>query len=254
MLRRSWLLGVVLMAALGSPQPVSAAQSDLIHACVQKKTGHTRIVRAGEACRPSESLVVWNVTGPEGPEGTAGPQGPEGPAGPTGPEGPAGPPGSGGGSGTTGKQVVGQLVIEGLNDPATASPVYSVNIGVTNAGDTSGGGGGGAGKAVFEPFAVLKPIDALSPKLMLATATGKHYVKATIEIFGEGGNTAPPILTWELNDVFVSAFGFSTSGDQPCDAVSLSFSKVCSIFEGVDDQGKPTGKVEECFDLKTGKP
>ena len=253
MLRRSWLLGVVLTAALGSPQPVSAAHSDLIHACVQKKTGHTRIVRAGEACRPSEFLVVWNVTGPEGPEGPAGPQGPEGPAGPMGPEGPTGPSGAGGGSGATGKLVVGRLVIEGLNDPASPSPVFSVGISIANTAETTGGGGGGAGKAVFEPVDVLKPIDALSPKLMLATATGKHYAKATIEILGEGG-AGTPLLTWELTDVLVSAFGFSTSGDEPCDAVSLSFSKVCSIFEGVDDQGKPTGKVEECFDLKTGKP
>ena len=100
------------------------------------------------------------------------------------------------------------------------------------------------------------PIDALSPKLMLAAANGKHYTKATVEIFGEGGGSggAPPILTWELTDVLGSAVGFDTSGDQPCDAVGLSFTKVCSIFEGVDDQGKPTGKVEECWDLKTGKP
>jgi len=259
MRRRSLLPCVVLVAVLGSPPPGSAAPSDLIHACVQRKTGHTRIVRAGEACRPSEFLVVWNVTGPQGPAGPAGPQGltgaqgPEGQAGPMGPEGPAGPPGPGGGSGTPGKQVVGQLVVEGLNDPATPSPVFSVGISITNTADTTGGGGGGAGKAVFEPFAVLKPIDGLSPKLMLATATGKHYAKATVEIFGEGG-AGTPILTWELTDVLVSAFGFSTSGDQPCDAVSLSFTKVCSIFEGVDDQGKPTGRVEECFDLKTGKP
>jgi len=258
MLRRSWLLGVVV--ALVSPAAAGAVPSDLIHACVQRHTGQTRIVRAGEACRPSEQLVVWNVTGPQGPAGPAGPQGltgpqgPEGPAGPMGPEGPAGPPGSGGGSGTSGKQVVGQLVVEGLNDPATPSPVFSVGLSITNTVDTTGGGGGGAGKAVFEPFAVLKPIDALSPKLMLATATGKHYQKGTIEIFGEGGASATPILTWELTDVLVSSFGFSTTADQPCDAVSLSFSKVCSIFEGVDDQGKPAGKVEECFDLKTGKP
>jgi type VI protein secretion system component Hcp len=162
-----------------------------------------------------------------------------------GPEGPAGPPGGGGASG---KLVVGQLVIEGLNDAATPSPVFSVAVSVTNAGDPTGGGGGGAGKAVFEPVGVLKPIDALSPKLMLATATGKHYTKATIEVFGEGGSAQPPILTWELSDVIVSAFGFATSGDQPCDTVSLSFRKICSVFEGVDDQGKPLPKVEECFD------
>jgi type VI secretion system secreted protein Hcp len=149
---------------------------------------------------------------------------------------------------------VGQLVIDGLNTPADPSPVFSVRIGITNTDTGTTGGGSGAGKAVFEPFGVLKPIDALSPKLMLATAQGKHYTKATIDIFGEGGAAAPPILTWELTDVFVSAFGFKTSGDQPSDTVSLSFAKVCSTFEGVDDKGKPTGKVEACWDLRTGTP
>jgi len=169
-----------------------------------------------------------------------------------GPQGPAGPPGPGEGHGAE-KEIVGQLVIAGLNDAATPSAVYSVKIGITNTADASGPGGG-AGKPVFEPFTVLKPIDALSPKLMLATATGRHFTKATIEIFGEGGSAAPPILTWELTEVLVSAFSFSTKRDLPADAVSLSFGKVCSIFEGVDDQGQPTGRVEACFDLRGSRP
>jgi type VI secretion system secreted protein Hcp len=74
-------------------------------------------------------------------------------------------------------------VIDGLNSPADPSSVYSVKIGITNPVDTTGGGGG-TGKATFEPFVVLKPIDKASPKLMLATAKGEHFQKATIEIFG----------------------------------------------------------------------
>ena len=230
-----------------------AAPADLIHACVQRRSGATRIVRAGEACRPFEQLVVWNVAGPQGPAGPQGAEGPPGPAGPEGPAGPPGPPGAGGGSGASSKPaVVGRLVIDGLSGPDEASPVYSVQVGITNAAEPIGGGGA-SGRALFGPFAVLKPIDKVSPKLMLATAKGQHYPKATIEIFGEEGKDAPPILTWELSEVLVTEFRFATSAGQPCDAVSLWFSKVCSIFEGVDDSGKPTGKVEECWDLKTGK-
>jgi type VI protein secretion system component Hcp len=253
MFRRVLLAGAVSVSGLAVP--VQAAPSDLIHACVQRNSGFARIVPPGEACRPHENLVVWNVQGPIGPQGPGGPAGPDGQPGPTGPEGPAGPAGSGGGSGsgTPAKKVVGQLVIDGLNTDADPSPVLSVGLGITNT-QSATGGGGGAGKAAFEPFGVLKPIDKLSPKLMLATATGKHYPKATIEIFGEGGGSGgnPPILTWELTDVFLSSFSFTTGGDQPCDTVTLSFSKVCSIFEGVDDAGKPTGKVEECYDFKKG--
>lgn len=260
MFRRSWLPGVALLVSAGVAPSAEAAPSDLIHACVQKSTGLTRIVRPGQSCRHHEQLVVWNVSGPQGPIGPAGPQGlqgvegPQGPMGPEGPQGPPGPAGGGGGGGTSAKQVVGQMVIAGLNAPADPSAVFSVSIGVTNSGSASSGGGGGAGKAEFGPFGVLKPIDALSPKLMLAAANGKHYTKATIEIFGAGGSGAPPILTWELSDVLVSSFTFETNGGgELCDAVSFSYSKVCSIFEGVDDQGKPTGKVEECWDLRLNK-
>jgi len=251
MSRRWWLLGVLVLAA----SPASAdATSDLIHACVQRESGFTRIVRAGASCRHSEFLVVWNVAGPQGPagpQGVAGPQGPagaDGPAGPQGPQGPAGPAGSGGGGAR--KEIVGQLVIEGLNDASTASQVFSVDIGVTNTVDTGTGGGGGAGKAVFQPFKILKPIDAASPKLMLACASGKHYTKATIDIFGDGGTKAPPILTWELSEVIVSSFSFNTKHDELADAVQLSYAKVCSTF---DDPDQPPGKVEACFDLTTGK-
>ncbi len=133
--RRLLLVGAVSILAVYA----EAAPPDLIHACVQRRTGVTRIVRAGEACRPFEQLVVWNVVGPQGPAGL---QGPEGPQGPAGPEGPAGPPGSGGGGGggASTPQVVGQLLIEGLSSPDEASPIYSVSIGITVPVDTSSGG------------------------------------------------------------------------------------------------------------------
>ena len=156
---------------------------------------------------------------------------------------------SGGGHGMD-NEIVGQLVIDGINDTSTPSDVFSVKIGVTNTASAGGGSGGGAGKTTFEPFVVLKPIDAASPKLMLACASGKHYTKATIDIFGDGGTKAPPILTWELSEVIVSSFSFNTKHDELADAVQLSYAKVCSTF---DDPDQPPGKVEACFDLTTGK-
>jgi hypothetical protein len=46
-----------------------------------------RILRVGEACKRNESLLVWNVQGPAGPQGAAGAPGPQGPAGGVGPQG-----------------------------------------------------------------------------------------------------------------------------------------------------------------------
>ena len=252
---RKKLLGALLLALVPGLQVAAQAQSDgTIHACVQKFSGDTRIVKPDQACRAFEHLVIWNVngppgaSGPSGPQGVAGPLGPQGAQGADGPQGPAGP--AGGGTTPT-RKFVGQIVIEDLNPPSEPSLLFGVSIGVKNTGGALGGGGG-AGKAVFDDFAVVKPIDALSPQLMVATATGEHFKKATIEIFGPDGPSGAPVLTWELNDVLISGVEFSASGDEPSDTVTLSYAKVCSIFDGLDAAGKPV-HVKECYDLKTGK-
>jgi collagen triple helix repeat protein len=63
-----------------------------IHGCRQPVTGNLRVVdaEAGDSCHSSETELVWNQTGPQGPAGPAGPQGPQGETGATGPQGEAG--------------------------------------------------------------------------------------------------------------------------------------------------------------------
>ena len=72
--------------------PISA-DTQQIFACVNNNSGAVRIVAQGAACRTPESLVTWNVVGPQAPPGPAGPAGALGPPGPQGPAGPPGPPG-----------------------------------------------------------------------------------------------------------------------------------------------------------------
>src|SRR5215510_6015567 len=72
--------------------PISA-DAQQIFACVNNNSGAVRIVAQGAACRTPESLVTWNVVGPQGPPGPAGPAGALGPPGPQGPAGPKGDPG-----------------------------------------------------------------------------------------------------------------------------------------------------------------
>jgi hypothetical protein len=83
--------------------PISA-DAQQIFACVNATSGAVRIVAQGVACRTPESLVTWNVVGPQGPPGPAGPAGALGPPGPQGPAGPAGPQGSAGQQGPAGPQ------------------------------------------------------------------------------------------------------------------------------------------------------
>lgn len=120
-----WLAGSPLMAA---PQTSPTDSSNVIRACVQTPpaprrgdrdrgdAGQVRIIGPNDTCRRNETLITWNITGPQGPKGDPGPQGVPGPAGPQGlpgaqglqgPKGdvgPIGPQGPQGPKGDTGLQ------------------------------------------------------------------------------------------------------------------------------------------------------
>ena len=83
---------------------------NVIYACANP-AGQLRSVACPDACRPNETVVEWNMTGPPGPEGPAGPAGadgaggapgPQGPQGEAGPQGPEGTPGADGAVGPEG--------------------------------------------------------------------------------------------------------------------------------------------------------
>jgi len=80
---------------------------EVIHACVNSKSGTVKIVAADATCRGDWVSLDWSAIGPQGPVGPAGPEGPQGPVGPEGPEGPqgaTGPQGPEGPQGATGPQ------------------------------------------------------------------------------------------------------------------------------------------------------
>lgn len=89
------LLAIVLVG--GATWAWAQNGNEVIHACVHKQTGSTRIVSdASECIQNVEVHAWWNQVGPpgeQGPPGVQGPQGPEGPPGPAGSQGPPGPQG-----------------------------------------------------------------------------------------------------------------------------------------------------------------
>ena len=57
----------------------------LIHACITKSSGSTRILlNPFDTCKANEDPVHWGIVGPAGATGPAGPEGPTGPPGPIG--------------------------------------------------------------------------------------------------------------------------------------------------------------------------
>jgi hypothetical protein len=73
----SWITGLALAATVFA-MASAGAQSGQVYACVNN--GVTKIVPAGTTCPNGQSLMSWNVTGPQGPTGPTGPTGPAGPA------------------------------------------------------------------------------------------------------------------------------------------------------------------------------
>lgn len=266
-----WRLGLCAAAALAVQGPVRAQQSQAariaeaggggrIRACVHNGSGAVRIVDHDDECHGNEHRVSWNVRGPEGPPGQQGPQGAQGfpgaqgmqgpqgltgSQGPQGPEGQQGPPGENC-SGTPPdpvKKPIGLLFVTGTGfDGNVGVPILAFSGGVTVT-TSGGGGGGGAGKALLDPFTVLKMIDAVSPKLFGAAVTGRHLQSVKIEILRADESIEQLYL---LTDALIVSVKPTQSGGQSMEEHSIDFAKVQLEFHPND--GSP---VEEfCWDKK----
>ncbi|HEY7791402.1 MAG TPA: hypothetical protein VIC33_12855 [Vicinamibacterales bacterium] len=68
------------------------------------RAGQIRIIGPNDRCDRNETLLTWNITGPQGPAGPQGLTGAQGPQGAVGPQGAPGPQGAVGPQGLTGPQ------------------------------------------------------------------------------------------------------------------------------------------------------
>lgn len=119
------ILIVIVLALLAISATWALAQTDgVIYAC-KVTDGTIRIVSDPAECKKNETLLSWNIIGPQGPQGPqgeagpAGPQGEQGIQGETGAIGPAGPqglPGEPGVAGPEGPQ--GEPGLQGEQGPA----------------------------------------------------------------------------------------------------------------------------------------
>jgi hypothetical protein len=96
------ILGLALLLLGTSTTWVLAETQGVINACVSNRSGAVRIVSDANQCSRTESLLTWNIMGPQGDPGPAGPQGEQGIQGPQGPTGQDGQPGPQGEPGPAG--------------------------------------------------------------------------------------------------------------------------------------------------------
>jgi type VI secretion system secreted protein Hcp len=119
-------------------------------------------------------------------------------------------------------QAAGQLTIEG----GAAIPILSYSLGASNPVTTGSAGGGiGAGRVSFSSLNMMKAIDRVSAKLILACARGEHLSSATFTAQWGTGSAAAKIV-YALEDVFVESIQQSGGGAIPVESLSLAFGKI----------------------------
>jgi len=81
---RRWIgaATAAVLVTVALPAITAAQGSDVINACAKAQTGQVRFVSAPSACLPSETPILLNQTGVQGPQGIEGLVGPVGPPGP----------------------------------------------------------------------------------------------------------------------------------------------------------------------------
>lgn len=118
------LVTLSIVAGLGTMWARAQSAGGVIYACIQKSDGTFQVARRNQ-CGAGETLVSWNVQGPQGTTGLTGPQGSQGPTGASGPMGASGQNGPTGGGGPSGAAGVagptGASGPAGLNGPSGAS-------------------------------------------------------------------------------------------------------------------------------------
>ena len=100
----------------------------------------------------------------------------------------------------------------------------SFDVAVKNSASGGSGGGGGAGKADFGPVRFGKDVDATSPLLLKAVATGQHLKSATFT-FTRPGNKGATFETYKLEDVAVSSFEQGPA-EPAAETVELTYARI----------------------------
>ena len=105
--------------------------------------------------------------------------------------------------------------------------IESFSWGVTNQTTFVGGGGTGTGKATFQDFHFVMPVNKSSVPLFASAAAGKHISEVVLEAV-RSGDKQGTFIKLTLSDVLVSGYqtGGSDGGETPFDQVSLNFAKI----------------------------
>ena len=152
------------------------------------------------------------------------------------------------------------LKIEGIEGEATTRGGHENWIEIESFGwgesRPSGGGRGQVrrmGSTSFTDVSVVKKVDAASPNLYLACASGKHFPSAVLEIRRAGSPEA--YFSIHMENVLVTSVSVSHSegAEEPLEELSLNYGKIRWEYTSQDATGASTGKIERSWDLEANQ-
>ena len=147
--------------------------------------------------------------------------------------------------------------------------IMSFSFGLSQVGSRGFGGGGGGGKVSFQDFHFSAPVNASSPRLFQACATGEHFKKAVLTARKAGGDRQGlEYLKVTMTDVLISSYadgskqldtGYSnlaeddSKNEVPTDQVSLNFRKIEMTYQRRLPDGTLAEATRAGWDLATNK-
>jgi len=98
---------------------------------------------------------------------------------------------------------------------------------------------------------VTKRYDSSTPMLFLDAVAGRLDNKVIIEFTGTTGGKVEIVVKYELENVGLSHFFQSSSGDEPTESLSLNFSKITMTFTGLEPGSKEETVGYDLTQMKT---
>jgi type VI protein secretion system component Hcp len=266
---RAWLKVLVpTVAALGAGAAVAVGQiggtGTTYTGCVLTNAESTPVpvgslrvldpaVEGDTSCNTSsEEQITWNQQGPTGATGTQGPQGPQGATGATGPAGPAGTVQVSSGSGVdifmylSPASDLGKLTGESTNQltPTQTKP-FQLSSFTLDAMNTisigSATSGAGAGKATFQKFTFVKPLDKYSAQLFQDLTSATHLASVEIVVRKPGPNgMANPVVQYLLKTVFLTNIHIAGQSRNATETIQGEFGAIQFVLYGQNKNGQST--------------
>jgi type VI secretion system secreted protein Hcp len=153
------------------------------------------------------------------------------------------------------------LKIDGIKGESSDSKhkdeieIESFSWGATQPGSFATAGGGGAGKVSFQDVHFTTRVNAASPNLMVACATGQHIKVATLTV-RKAGKDQQEYYIIKLSDNLVSSYqsgGSEGSNALPVDQFSINFAKIEFEYKTQKPDGSLGAPVKGGWDLKANK-